>query len=91
MTLEQAALWGQLISTVAVLASLVFVGLQIRQNTRSQKVVAVDSLAAATRRKEVSPYLIIRCSSATPAARMSSPDAVSTSGRSSQRGRPCTS
>jgi hypothetical protein len=47
MTLQQAADLGQVIGAVAVLASLLFVGLQIRQNTRSQKVVAVDSLAAA--------------------------------------------
>jgi len=47
MSLEQAAYVSQVIGTVAVLASLVFVGLQIRQNTRSQKVVAVDSLSAA--------------------------------------------
>ena len=32
---------------VALLASLIFVGLQIRQNTQSQRVVAVESLATA--------------------------------------------
>lgn len=47
MTLEQAAYLSQVIAAIAVLGSLVFVGLQIRQNTRSQRVVAVDSLAAA--------------------------------------------
>lgn len=47
MTLEQASYFSQVIGAVAVLASLVFVGLQIRQNTRTQKMVAVDSLAAA--------------------------------------------
>ena len=47
MSLEQAAYLSQVIAGVAVLASLVFVGVQIRQNTRSQKVVAVNSLTAA--------------------------------------------
>ena len=47
MSLEQAASLCQIIGALAVLASLVFVGFQIRQNTRSQKIVAVDSLSAA--------------------------------------------
>ena len=47
MSLEQAAYLSQVIAAVAVLASLVFIGLQIRQNTRSQRIVAVNSLAAA--------------------------------------------
>jgi hypothetical protein len=47
MSLEQASYLSQVVAAVAILASLVFVGLQIRQNTRSQRVVAVDSLAAA--------------------------------------------
>ena len=47
MSLEQAAYLSQVIAALAVLASLVFVGLQIRQNTRSQRVVAVSSLASA--------------------------------------------
>jgi hypothetical protein len=47
MSLEQAAYLSQVVAAIAVLGSLVFVGLQIRQNTRSQRVVAVDSLAAA--------------------------------------------
>lgn len=47
MTLEQASYLSQIIGAAAVLASLIFVGFQIRQNTKSQHVVAVDSLAAA--------------------------------------------
>jgi hypothetical protein len=47
MSLEQASYLGQIVGAVAFMASLVFVGFQIRQNTRSQKVVAVDSLSAA--------------------------------------------
>jgi len=47
MSLEQASYLSQVVAAIAVLASLIFVGLQIRQNTRSQRVVAVDSLAAA--------------------------------------------
>lgn len=47
MTLEQASYLSQVIGSLTVLASLVFVGLQIRQNTKTQKMVAVDSLAAA--------------------------------------------
>ena len=47
MTLEQLASLAQIVGAGAVLASLIFVGLQIRQNTQSQRVVAVESLAAA--------------------------------------------
>ena len=47
MSLEQAAYIGQIIAAIAVLGSLVFVGLQIRQNTRFQKIAAVDALSAA--------------------------------------------
>ncbi len=47
MSLEQAAYLSQVIAAVGVFASLIFVGVQVRQNTRSQRVVAVDSLAAA--------------------------------------------
>lgn len=47
MTLEQLSSFAQIASAVGVLASLIFVGLQIRQNTQSQHVVAVESLAAA--------------------------------------------
>jgi hypothetical protein len=47
MTLEQLSVVAQVIGAGAVLASLIFVGLQIRQNTQSQRVVAVESLSAA--------------------------------------------
>jgi hypothetical protein len=47
MTLEQASNLSQIIGALAVVASLVFVGFQIRQNTRSQRLVAVNSLTAA--------------------------------------------
>src|SRR5438874_13001589 len=47
MTLEQISLLAQIAGAVAFLASLIFVGLQIRQNAQSQRVVAVESLAAA--------------------------------------------
>ena len=47
MSLEQAALLGQVIAAIAVLGSLVFVGLQIRQNSHFQKLAAVDRLSAA--------------------------------------------
>ena len=47
MSLEYASYLSQVLATIALFASLIFVGIQIRQNTRSQKVVAVDSLAFA--------------------------------------------
>jgi hypothetical protein len=47
MTLEQFSFLAQIVGAVGVLASLIFVGMQIRQNTQSQHVVAVESLAAA--------------------------------------------
>jgi hypothetical protein len=47
MTLEQLSAVAQIVGAGALLASLIFVGLQIRQNTHSQRVVAVESLAAA--------------------------------------------
>ena len=47
MSLEQASYLSQILGAFAVLASLLFVGLQIRQNTQSQKVVAVSTLAGA--------------------------------------------
>jgi len=47
MTLEHLSFLAQIIGAAGVLASLIFVGLQIRQNTQSQHVVAVESLAAA--------------------------------------------
>lgn len=48
MSLEQASYLSQVIGALAVVASLIFIGFQVRQNTRAQKVVAVNSLAAAT-------------------------------------------
>jgi len=47
MSLEQASYLSQVIGALAVIASLIFVGFQVRQNTRAQRVVAVNSLAAA--------------------------------------------
>ena len=47
MSLEEASYLSQIVGAVAVVASLIFVGFQVRQNTRSQRVVAVNSLAAA--------------------------------------------
>ena len=47
MSLEQAACLGQVIAALAVLGSLVFVGLQIRQAARFQKLAAVNSLSTA--------------------------------------------
>src|ERR1700747_48459 len=47
MTLEQLSALAQIVGAGALLGSLIFVGLQIRQNTHSQRVVAVESLAAA--------------------------------------------
>lgn len=47
MSLEQASYLSQVIAAFSLVASLIFVGVQVRQNTRSQRVVAVDSLAAA--------------------------------------------
>jgi hypothetical protein len=47
MSLEQASYLSQVIAALAIIASLVFVGFQIRQNTRAQRLVAVNSLAAA--------------------------------------------
>jgi hypothetical protein len=47
MSLEQASYLSQIVGAFAVLASLLFVGLQIRQNTQSQRLVAVSTLAGA--------------------------------------------
>jgi len=47
MTLQLISDLSQIAATIAVVASLLFVGMQIRQNTRSQRVVAVNSLTAA--------------------------------------------
>jgi hypothetical protein len=45
MSLQEAAYVGQVIAGIAVLGSLFFVGLQIRQSTRFQKVAAIDALS----------------------------------------------
>ena len=47
MSLEEAACLGQVIAGLAVLGSLFFVGLQIRQSTRFQKLAAIDALSSA--------------------------------------------
>src|ERR1700690_3408358 len=47
MSLQEAANFGQVIAGIAVLGSLVFVGLQIRQNTQCQKLSVVDALSTA--------------------------------------------
>lgn len=47
MSLQEAANFGQVIAAIAVLGSLVFVGLQIRQNTRFQRLAVVDALSTA--------------------------------------------
>src|ERR1700719_893587 len=47
MSFEQAVSLSQIFGAIAVWASLLFIGFQIRQNTKSQKIVAVSSLAAA--------------------------------------------
>jgi hypothetical protein len=45
MTLVEAAYLGQVVAGVAVLGSLFFVGLQIRQNTRYRRLAVVDALS----------------------------------------------
>jgi hypothetical protein len=47
MSLREAADLGQVIAAIAVLGSLVFVGLQVRQNTQFQKRSVVDALSTA--------------------------------------------
>ena len=47
MSLQEAADLGQVFAAIAVLGSLVFVGLQIRQNTQFQKLSVVDGLSTA--------------------------------------------
>jgi len=47
MSLQEAADLGQVVAAIAVLGSLVFVGLQIRQNTQFQKRSVVDALSTA--------------------------------------------
>ena len=46
MSLEQASALAQIISAVAVFASLVFVGLQIRQNTKAVRAAASQAHSA---------------------------------------------
>lgn len=45
MNLEAINTWAQLIAAVGVIVSLFYLGLQIRQNTRSMRAIVVDSLA----------------------------------------------
>jgi hypothetical protein len=47
MSAEDLAKFAEIASAVGVLMSLIFVGLQIRQNTHAQRVLAVESLSAA--------------------------------------------
>ena len=47
MSLQEAADFGQVIAAIAVLGTLVFVGVQIRQNTQFQKLSVVDALSTA--------------------------------------------
>lgn len=47
MSLEEAACLGQVIAGLAVLGSLFFVGLQIRQSMRFQKLAAINALSTA--------------------------------------------
>ena len=46
MSLEQAAFVSQIVSAVAVIASLIFVGFQLRQNTKSIKAATSQSHSA---------------------------------------------
>jgi hypothetical protein len=45
MSLQEAANCGQIIAGIAVLGSLFFVGLQVRQATRFQRLAAIDALS----------------------------------------------
>jgi len=45
VSLETINTWAQLIAAVGVIGSLFYLGVQIRQNTRSMRAVVVDSLA----------------------------------------------
>lgn len=45
MSLEAINTWAQLIAAIGVICSLFYLGVQIRQNTRSMRAVVVDSLA----------------------------------------------
>jgi hypothetical protein len=56
MTLEQASFFAQIISAVTVVASLIFVGVQLRQNTRAVR--AATSQAHSATYQEVISHLI---------------------------------
>jgi len=45
VSLEAISAWAQLIAAIGVIGSLFYLGVQIRQNTRSMRAVVVDSLA----------------------------------------------
>ena len=45
MNMETVSVWAQLLGSVSVIVSLFYLAVQIRQNTRSARVIVVDSLA----------------------------------------------
>ena len=45
MNVETINVWAQLIASVGVIASLFYLAVQVRQNTRSSRAIVVDSLA----------------------------------------------
>ncbi len=47
MSIQDIAAFAEILAAIGVLVSLIFVGLQVRQNTQAQRVLAVQSLAAA--------------------------------------------
>jgi hypothetical protein len=47
MSIQDLAAFAEILAAIGVLISLIFVGLQVRQNTQAQRVLAVESLAAA--------------------------------------------
>ncbi|MGD9967694.1 MAG: hypothetical protein AB7T59_14325 [Hyphomonadaceae bacterium] len=47
MDLQSIAAIAEMLAAIGVLLSLIFVGLQIRQNTQAQRVLAVETLSAA--------------------------------------------
>lgn len=47
MSMQDLVALAEIASALGVLLSLIFVGLQIRQNTKAQRVLAVESLSAA--------------------------------------------
>lgn len=47
MSLQDLASIAEIVAGLGVLVSLIFVGLQVRQNTQAQRVLAVESLSAA--------------------------------------------